>query len=100
MLFSRRRHQPLLRLTTRRNLNLLPGLNSWDHYTLSSVFSAFFPGSFSSFLPEAGYGGLRTHHLVLSCPGQFYDPWLSKSMLTWIGPRDPRHAFTENRALS
>src|SRR6266700_2319771 len=32
MLFSRRRHQPLLRLTTRRNLNLLPGLNSWDHY--------------------------------------------------------------------
>src|SRR6266700_4699080 len=33
MLFSRRRHQPLLRLTTRRNLNLLPGLNSWDHYS-------------------------------------------------------------------
>ncbi len=32
MLFSRRRHQPLLRLTTRRNLNLSPGLNSWDHY--------------------------------------------------------------------
>src|ERR1019366_9772822 len=29
-----RRHQPLLvRLTTRRNLNLLRGLNYWDHYT-------------------------------------------------------------------
>src|SRR5579862_4511214 len=34
VLFSRRRHQPLLRLTTRRNLNLLRGLNSWDHYRL------------------------------------------------------------------
>src|ERR1017187_8302446 len=30
-----RRHQPLLvRLTTRRNLNLLRGLNYWDHYSL------------------------------------------------------------------
>jgi hypothetical protein len=25
-----------LRLTTRRNLNLLPGPNSWDHYTLNT----------------------------------------------------------------
>src|ERR1700688_5032414 len=36
VLFSRRRHQPLLRLTTRRNLTLLPGLNYWDHYTALS----------------------------------------------------------------
>ena len=33
VLFSRR-HQLLLRLTTRRNISLLPGLNFWDHYTI------------------------------------------------------------------
>jgi hypothetical protein len=30
----------LLRLTTRRNLNLLPGLNSWDHYSKPSSMPA------------------------------------------------------------
>jgi tetratricopeptide (TPR) repeat protein len=32
VLFSRRRHRPLLCQRLRRDFNLLPGLKSWDHY--------------------------------------------------------------------
>ena len=35
MLFSRRRHLLSFELYDSPNLNLLPGLNSWDHYKLS-----------------------------------------------------------------
>src|ERR1017187_7035935 len=34
VLFSRRRHRPLLCQRLRRNLSLLPGLKSGDHYTV------------------------------------------------------------------
>jgi hypothetical protein len=35
VLFSRRRHRPLLVNNSAENISLLPGLKSWDHYTLT-----------------------------------------------------------------
>src|ERR1019366_6465595 len=45
VLFSRRRHRPLLVNNSAENISLLPGLKSWDHYSCHQALAALLHAS-------------------------------------------------------